>query len=37
VIQDPAPFIAAAWLLSFFALGGLTLHAILSGRSANGR
>ena len=29
---DPAPYVAAAWLLSALVLGGLTLHAALSGR-----
>ena len=29
---DPAPYIAAAWGLSFLLLGALTAHAMLSGR-----
>ena len=29
---DPAPYIAAAWLLSLIVLGALTAHAMLSGR-----
>lgn len=31
---DPTPYIAAAWLLSFLTLGGLTLHAIGGARRA---
>ena len=31
---DPTPYIAAAWLLSFLTLGGLTLHAVTDARRA---